>query len=84
VDYEQLVESKVEAACWSPDGKHIAYSTDDRSLHIATSSLENEFSVDLPADLHEDEDDPTLKGKWRLITFLEYIACLKSEALLSY
>jgi hypothetical protein len=53
-------------------------------LHIATSSLENEFSVDLPADLHEDEDDSSLKGKWRLITFLEYIACLKSEALLSY
>lgn len=30
-------------------------------MHIATSSLENEFSVDLPADLHEDEDDPSLK-----------------------
>jgi hypothetical protein len=51
---------------WSPDGKHVAYLTNESAVCVSNSKFESQHNFELPAEIGDFTDG--LQGKCRLRT----------------
>ena len=56
----------VIAVSWSPDGKYVAYLTNERAVCVSNSKFESQYNFKLPAEVGDFTD--SLQGKRRLRT----------------